>query len=206
MSQQLLGHSILSPPRAAQPSPALLPKPQLLFIGLLQIREQPIQGDGAGAEKNRAKKMNQKSEFSRLFSLCFFCKEGELGHPENRCIKLGIFPPSLLYGEAIGQSCEKLHKVQQNVGGFSSPPSASLNSLPFRTTAMNTNKVIPACFPVVFRVSAKHLFPKLEVLQFVRLCGFQVWGGNTLIYVPLIDFCGNAECLYLNHTVRFLWF
>lgn len=71
---------------------------------------------------------------------------------------------------------------------------------------MNTNKVISVCFPVVFRASAKHLFPKVEVLQIVRLCGFEVWGENTLIYVPLIDFCGNAECLYLNHTIGFLWF
>lgn len=44
---------------------------------------------------------------------------------------------------------------------------------------MNTNRVIPAGFPVVLRASAKHLFPKPEVLQIVRLCDFEVWGGET---------------------------
>lgn len=88
------------------------------------------------------------------------------------------FSPSspFLYGRAIGQSCEQLHKVQQKVDFFPPPP---LNNLPSCSAAMNTNRVILVCFQrlrMVFRGSAKHFFLKLEVLQIVRLCDSEVWG------------------------------
>lgn len=103
-------------------------------------------------QKRTGQKHNPKSQFSRrVFSLCFFRKEGVLGHPENNCTKPGI-SPLLSYMEGqLGNHARNCIKFSEMWGVFPSPPPPHLNNLPFCSAAMNANKVIPVCFPMVFK-------------------------------------------------------
>lgn len=116
--------------KTVQPLPGLFSKPQLLFRMLVETTGEPIEGGEVIRENNWAKKpkLTTKKISRQLFQLRFFHKEGEMGQLENNCTGPSIFSLlSFSVWKAIGQSCEKLHKVQQKVGG--SPP--PLNNLPF---------------------------------------------------------------------------
>lgn len=92
-----------------------------------------------------------------------------------------------------------MHKAQHKVQGFLPPR----DNLPFCSTAMNTNRGDVFSVRMVFKGSTQHLFLKHQVCLPLWLWSL---GVNTLIYAPSINICGNSECLYLSHAVRFLWF